>query len=80
MAEKRTRGVLYVVKRFWTQNGRRQETVFGFYLGRLVLNPVVCQNSAEHISHSPIVVENASEPFATLDVSAHVRSSALIVD
>ena len=41
---------------------------------------VRCQNSAEHLSSSPIVVEKASEPFTTLDVSALVRPAALFVD
>ncbi len=41
---------------------------------------VVCQNSADRLRGSPIVVENASEPFTTLDVSAHVRPAALIED
>jgi hypothetical protein len=41
---------------------------------------VRCQYSAEHLSSSPIVVEKASEPFKMLDVSAHIRLAAPIVD
>ena len=39
----------------------------------------MCQNSAEYLSGSPIVVENASEPFTTLDTTNHgVRASPIV--
>ena len=40
----------------------------------------MCQNSAEHLGGSPIVVEDPSEPFPALDVASHGGHASLIVD